>query len=285
MDYSFSEDLRAIREILGMTQSELAKELGVQQVTLSRSESEITKPSDTLLEKVYGYAYERNIMLNRLKSMYWEDNKGLGKILLFHGAKSSIEGEISARYNRTNNDFGQGFYTGENYSQAISFISGFDNSSVYLLSFDHTGLSCKEFELTQEWMMTIAYFRGTLGSYENHPLIRKLVDDVEDIDYIIAPIADNRMYQIINSFIEGEITDQQCMHCLASTNLGKQFVFKSEKSVKQLKVLEKLYVSSGEREYYKSMRIEESKASVEKVKNARIQYRGKGRYIDEILKD
>ena len=71
-------------------------------------------------------------------------------------------------------------------------------------------------------MMTIAYYRGTLGSYENHPLIRKLVNDVEGNDYIIAPIADNRMYQIINSFIEGEITDQQCMHCLASTNLGKQ---------------------------------------------------------------
>ena len=285
MDYRFSEDLRTIREILGMTQSELAKELGVQQVTLSRSESETTKPSDTLLEKVYGFAYERNIMLNRLKSMYWKDIISNSNRLLFHGAKSSIEGDINVRYNRTNNDFGQGFYTGENYSQAISFISGFDTSSIYLLDFNPTGLFFKEFDLSQEWMLTIAFFRGTLSSYENHPLVRKLVSDVDGNDYIIAPIADNRMYQIINSFIEGEITDQQCMHCLASTNLGKQFVFKSEKAVKQLRILERLYVSSEEREYYKSVRLEESKASVEKVKNARIQYRGKGRYIDEILKD
>jgi len=134
----------------------------------------------------------------------------------------------------------------------------FSSPSIELLEFDPTGLTYKEYDLSLEWIMSF-------------------VSDVEGNDYIIAPIADNRMYQIIRSFIEGEITDQQCMHCLASTNLGKQYVFKSDKAVKQLKVLERLYVSSGERDYYK--------ASVEKVKNARIQYRGKVRYIDEILKD
>ena len=38
MDYNFSDDLKAIREILGITQTELAKRIGVQQVTLSRNE-------------------------------------------------------------------------------------------------------------------------------------------------------------------------------------------------------------------------------------------------------
>ena len=285
MTYRFSEDLLTIREILGMTQSELAKELRVQQVTISRNESALTKPSESLLEKVYGFAYDRNIVLNSLKSMFWQDRIESSHTLLFHGAKSSVEGEINTVSGRSNNDFGSGFYTGENYSQAISFISGFDHSSVYLLDFDSTNLKCKEYGLTQEWMLTIAFFRGTLNSYKDHPLIKKTVEDVENCDYLIAPIADNRMYQIISSFIEGEVTDQQCMHCLASTNLGNQFVFKREKSVKQLKILERMYVPSNEREYYKSLRIEETASSVEKVKNARIKYRGKGRYIDEILKD
>ena len=91
------------------------------------------------------------------------------------------------------------------------------------------------------------------------------------------------MFQIINSFIEGELTDEQCKHCLAATNLGMQYIFVSEKAVSQAKLIERSYISQNEREYYKNIRLEESKLGANKVKLARKQYRGKGRYIDEIL--
>jgi hypothetical protein len=92
------------------------------------------------------------------------------------------------------------------------------------------------------------------------------------------------MFQIINSFIIGEITDEQCKHCLAATNLGKQYIFVSDKSVKRLKILERSYVSDNEREYYRNLKIGDAKLGEDKVKLARIRYRGKGKYIDEILK-
>ena len=284
MNYKFSEDLKAIREILGITQGELAEKLGVQQVTISRNENGKTKPSEKLLEQVYSFAFDNNIKLGRLKEMLWLENIKSGHKLLFHGAKRAIEGEISPSKSRMNNDFGQGFYTGEGYEQAVSFVSGFDKSSVYYLDFDDSNLKWKEYEVNQEWMMTIAYYRGALETYENHPVIKKLIKNKEKYDFIIAPIADNRMFQIINSFISGEITDEQCKHCLAATNLGKQYVFASEKSVKKIKILERSYISSNEREYLKTRRSEESKLGEDKVKLARIQYRGKGLYIDEILK-
>ena len=284
MNYKFSEDLKAIREILGITQGELAEKLGVQQVTISRNENGKTEPSDTLLEQVYSFAFDNNIKLGRLKEMLWLENIKSGHKLLFHGAKRAIEGEISPSKSRMNNDFGQGFYTGESYEQAVSFVSGFEKSSVYYLDFDDSNLKWKEYEVNQEWMMTIAYYRGALETYENHPVIKKLIKNKEKYDFIIAPIADNRMFQIINSFISGEITDEQCKHCLAATNLGKQYVFASEKSVKKIKILERSYISSNEREYLKTRRSEESKLGEDKVKLARIQYRGKGLYIDEILK-
>ena len=91
------------------------------------------------------------------------------------------------------------------------------------------------------------------------------------------------MFQIINSFIEGELTDEQCKHCLAATNLGMQYIFVSEKAVSQAKLIECCYIFQNEREYYKNIRLEESKLGANKVKLARKQYRGKGRYIDEIL--
>ena len=283
MNYSFSEDLKSIREILGLTQSELAEKIGVEQVTISRNESGKTEPSIKLLESVYAFAFNKKIRINKLKEMFWKDDIGNCEKLLFHGAKGEITGELDVRHGRYNNDFGQGFYTGESYEQAISFVSGFDKSSVYYLSFDEQNLKCKRYVVDQDWMMTIAYYRGTLDEYKDHPKIKELVKKSKDCDYIIAPIADNRMFQIINSFIAGELTDEQCKHCLAATNLGMQYIFISDKAISQLKLVERCYISNNEREYYKKIRLEESKLGDDKVKLAKRQYRGQGRYIDEIL--
>ncbi|MBQ8260898.1 MAG: DUF3990 domain-containing protein [Lachnospiraceae bacterium] len=283
MNYNFSKDLKSIREILGLSQSELAEQIGVEQVTISRNELGKTQASPGFLESVYSYAYDKKIKINKLKEMLWRDDLGTNRKLLFHGAKSEIEGEISVRYGRKNNDFGQGFYTGENYEQALSFVSGFDNSSVYYLSFDDKNLKCKRYEVNQEWMMTIAYYRGTLDDYKNHPKIRMLVQKSRECDYIIAPIADNRMFQIINSFIAGELTDEQCKHCLSATNLGMQYVLISEKAAAKAQIIERCYISNNERKHFKNIRMEESKLGDDKVKLAKRQYRGQGRYIDEIL--
>ena len=283
MKYNFSEDIKSIREILGLSQSEFAEEIGVEQVTISRNELGKTEPSAKILESVYTFAFAKNIKINKLKEMLWRDDLRKNEKLLFHGAKSEIDGEIDIRRGRHNNDFGQGFYTGESYEQAISFVSGFDHSSVYYIRFDDKNLKCKRYEVDQEWMMTIAYYRGALDEYRNHPIIKTLIEQSRDCDYIIAPIADNRMFQIINSFIAGELTDEQCKHCLAATNLGMQYIFISEKAVSQAKLIERCYISNNEREYYKNVRLEESKLGDNKVKLARKQYRGKGRYIDEIL--
>ncbi len=284
MDYNFGQDLISIREILGLTQIELASLIGVEQVTISRSELGKTKPTRNLLEKVYAFAFSKEINLGRLKEMLWKESMNKEHKLLFHGSKSGIEGQLDVCKGRKDNDFGQGFYTGESYLQAISFLSNFDKSCVYFIDFHGSGLICKKYDVDQEWMMTIAYYRGTLEKYKNHPIIRRLVEEVTSCDYIIAPIADNRMFQIINSFIDGEITDEQCKHCLAATNLGYQYVFKSDKSLNNIKLIERSYIPENEREYYKNIRSSDTKLGDDKVRVARIHYRGKGHYIDEILK-
>ena len=283
MKYNFSKDLKFIREILSISQSDFAEKIAVEQVTISRNELEKTEPSLKLLENVYTFAFAKNIRINKLKEMLWRDNLGFNERLMFHGAKSVIEGEVDIHRGRSNNDFGQGFYTGESYEQAISFVSGFDNPSVYYIRFDETGLQCKNYEVNQDWMMTIAYYRGALDEYKDHPIVMKLVENSRNCDYIIAPIADNRMFQIINSFVSGELTDEQCRHCLAATNLGMQYVFVSKKAIDRIKIVERCYISINEKEYYKNVRSSDSKLGDDKVKLARKQYRGKGRYIDEIL--
>ena len=283
MDYNFADDLKAIREILGYTQCEMAEQLGVEQVTISRNELRKTKPTNQLLERVYNFAFDKKIQLNRLKEMLWIEKLPSNHKLLFHGAKGIIEGPLNVHAGRINNDFGQGFYTGETYAQAISFVSGFEGSSVYYLDFDNRNLKSKEYFVDQEWMMTIAYYRGALDNYKNHTIVQNIIKNSRNCDYIIAPIADNRMFKIIDSFIQGEITDEQCKHCLAATNLGKQYVFVNDLAVSQLKIVERVYFADNEKNYYKEIRSSDSKLGEDKVKLARIQYRGKGRYIDEIF--
>ncbi len=283
MDYNFGQDLIFIREILELSQDELASLIDVKQITISRSESTKTKPNKNLLEKVYSFAFSKEINLGRLKEMFWKESINKDHKLLFHGSKSSIKGPIDVSKGRKDNDFGQGFYTGETYVQAISFVSNFEKSSIYFIDFDTSDLKCKKYNVNQEWMMTIAYYRGKLEKYKNHPLIKKIIKESKNCDYIIAPIVDNRMFQIINSFINGEITDEQCKHCLAATNLGYQYVFKSKKSINNIKLIEKFYISENEREYYKNIKSSDTKLGDDKVKLALIQFRGKGHYIDEIL--
>lgn len=279
-----SHDLQMIRELKEYTQEDLAMELGVDKSTIKRWENDKMEISEASIEKLYSYAYEHNIHINRIKEqLYREDCERENHIVLFHGAKSIISGPLDLSKSKESNDFGKGFYCGETLEQAAMFVSSYSNPSIYVMDFDTSRLKGYRFMVNQEWMLIIAYFRGRLEEYKDTFHIKSLLQKIEDADYIIAPIADNRMFQIIDNFIDGEITDEQCQHCLSATNLGFQYVFKTEKAVKQLDVLERCYLCQYEKEMYKKKRLEDNKASEDKVKILRKQYRGQGHYIDEIL--
>ena len=74
MEYNFSKDLKSIREILGISQSEFADQIGVEQITISRNELGRTNPSAKILENVYTFAFAKNIKINKLKEMFWRDD-------------------------------------------------------------------------------------------------------------------------------------------------------------------------------------------------------------------
>lgn len=283
MDYNFDKDFKAIRDVLDISQKEFAKVLDTEQKTISNIESKDSYPSKTIVESAFTYAFKKDVKINKLKELLCRDNLSHNEKLLFHGSKGEIKGDIDVNFGRGNNDFGKGFYTGESYEQAVSFISTYDDPSVYFMSFDDSDLKCKRYSVDREWIMTIAYYRESLEEYENHPLIKKIIAESRDCDYIVAPIADNKMFETINEFIESNLTDEQCKHCLAATNLGMQYVFLTEKAASKLKVVERCYVCNKEREYYKKLKEDYRKLGNDKVKLAKAQYRGVGKYIDEVL--
>lgn len=280
------KELIIIRELLGITQEELAKKIGVSFETINRWEKDKNEIEIKNINKLYNFAFENKIYINSIYELLFleEFQKDTNKVL-FHGSKSNeINFPLDLSYSKSNNDFGVGFYLGENYKQAATYIANGNSVSVYAFKLNLNGLRIKKFNVDKEWMIAIAYYRGWLKEYLNHPYVDKIISSVNEHDIIIAPIADNRMFDIISEFVRGEITDLQCEHALAATNLGFQYVLKSENALKNISLIKPLYVCSREKEKLVNLRLEMSDLSQDKVRVARIEYRGKGQYIDELLK-
>ena len=282
--FRVAADVEIIQELLGLSVAELAKQLGVTHQTIYNWKANEEQVATKNLEKIYDFAYNKNIRLNKIKEQFSREECAAGHKVLFHGSKTYIDGVLSVEKAKDGNDFGRGFYCGESLEQSAMFVSNFPASSLYIVNFDPAGLKYVQLGVTRDWMLLIAYFRKKLDDYADHPIIQELLAHLEGVDYIIAPIADNRMFEIIDSFIDGEITDVQCQHCLSATNLGNQYVFVTAKALKQVTLLHHCYLAQAEKKAYLSSKMDEHKISSDKVKLARKQYRGQGDYIEDILR-
>ena len=284
MEFNFVQDIEIVLELTGLSMEAFAEELGVSRMTVNNWLTGKKEVSDKNIASFYEYTFRKGIRLNLIKEqLYREELTDSSEVLLFHGAKAKIEGALRTDCSKRRNDFGPGFYCGESLEQSAMFVATYPASSLYMLRFCRSGLSGKEFGVSREWMLLIAYFRERLGTYADSAVVRELVKKVEGADYIIAPIADNRMFEIIDQFIDGEITDEQCRHCLSATNLGKQYVFVTERALQQVELLERCFLTREEKEFYLFSRQASYEMNRDKVKVARRQYRDVGRYIEEMM--
>ena len=284
MFYNLNKDIEYAKIALEMNENEISKFLEVSRMTLLRWKNDNIKPSYESLEKIYNKLYECGINLNRLKEEMYNSSKDNNHVILFHGAKNELIGNPSIKYSEDKKDFGKGFYLGESINQAASFIVGYFKSSIYIFDFNKENVSIKEYSVSEEWMLLIAYFRGKLEDYKESKYIKKLLNNLKNIDVIIAPIADNTMYTILDDFIDGKITNLQCLNALSANRLGLQYIFLNDEVLNNnLKILERCYYCEKERNDYKSYRLKENEIGKNKVKIALREYAGKGKYIEELL--
>ncbi len=284
MDFDLKKDLKYSKTVLEMNDAELANFLGISRMALNRWQSNKAVPNFESLEKIYSKLYETGINLNRLKEEMYSSSLNENHTLLFHGAKTELKGDPSVSFSENSKDFGKGFYLGKTFNQSASFVFGFPNSSVYIFDFDKAKVRIKEYNVSKEWMILIAYFKGKLNDYTNSKYISELLEELKDVDVVIAPIADNTMYTTLDDFISGKITDLQCLNALSANRLGKQYVFLNDKTIDDsLKTLERCYISKNERDGFKSYRLKENEIGKKKVKIALREYAGKGKYIEELL--
>lgn len=285
--YPVKEDIEYIMECLNLNSNEFADMLGVNKSTIFRWKNGESNISERYLEKMYQIAYDNDLRLNEVKEQIFKEMySSSNEIVLFHGAKKELTGD-SIRLNESSNynDFGKGFYLGETFMQSSTFVAGHKKSSVFSFVFNTDKLKSVKFNVDNDWMMAIACYRGSLGRYENSQVVCQLKEKIEKADYVIAPIADNRMFEVINEFISGNITDIQCKHCLSATNLGFQYVLRSEKAIEQLECLSRNYLCEKERKKYLLQQNENHRISEDKLRYAKREFRNQGEYIDELIRE
>lgn len=282
---NIEKETRAVCEILGLTQEELAKKLGVTFQTINRWANGHNDVETSHVEKLYSFAYANKIYLNDIyEQLFVEEYQKNDVVVLFHGSKTKVDFPIDLLHSKQKNDFGNGFYLGETFRQAATYIANSSSTNVYTFAFDLKGLKMASFDVDRDWMLAIAYYRGWVDKYKESPEIKKVIGRVEEADVVTAPIADNRMFDIVSEFVRGDITDLQCQHALSATNLGKQYAIRTGNALQHLAFIRQNYLSSPEKEACIKQRLEMNNLSQDKVSAARIEYRGKGRYIEELFK-
>ena len=277
-DYNIKNDIGFLMEAERINNNEFSRRTKVSRTTLDEIMKRGNARND-VYEKIYSYAYERKYRINSVKE---ELIKEKYQTVLFHGSKDGLS-SITETGSRDNCDFGKGFYLGEAYTQALSFVCEKENSSVYSFRYSLDDLRVKKFECSLEWMLAICYYRGTIKEYAFNDIIRKIVSEVESSDVVIAPIADNKMFYVMAQFTDGDINADVALHSLSASKLGFQYIFKTDKAIKKLIPIERYYISKPERDECRKKLIERSFEIDTKLKLAKREFKS-GLYIEEILK-
>lgn len=284
-----SEFLELITDIFIQEDGDEAKLLS--RLDLSRDELDAIisgelEPDKIQLENIYNFAYNHGLYLNEI---VWQDRldefRNDSVSVCSHGSRRNIEGPIRVDISSDSSDFGSGFYVGQSIGQAGMWVASEPNSSLYIFTFDEEGLIKAQFNVSIDWMLAICHYRQQIPEYDNHPKIKEIVDRVENCDFVLAPIADNKLFEVIDSFVAEEITDLQCLYALSATHLGYQYVLKTPKAVDNLKMTDHLYFCAVEKSAYNKESNVEENTALHKAFMAKKRYKNQGRLISELLGD
>ena len=277
-EYRINEDIGFILEAEGINKLELSKATKISRSTFDSIE-EKGFATNEVCEKLYSYIYEQNYRLNSVKEELIKEKYGN---VLLHGSKYGLS-EVTVLGARNNCDFGNGFYLGKTYNQALSFVYEYDKGSVYSFKYSLDGLKTVEFDCSLDWMLAICFYRGTISEYAESSMVQNVVKKIEAADIVIAPIADNKMFYVMSQFAEGEINADVALHSLSASSLGLQYIIKSKKALKKCIPIERDYLSVPEREDCRRALIERGYEIDTKLKLAKREFKD-GLYIEELLK-
>lgn len=157
-------------------------------------------------------------------------------MLLYHGSKSGIQGDIKPK-SRATCDFGSGFYMGDKPDQPKGLIISYEKSKFYEIEYNTDGLNVKTFgdDYTGQidWALFIAYNRALERVSEYKQICMRYKAYNELYDMIVGVIADDKMTQVMQLFFNGQMCDKAFIEAMQYVRLGRQYVLKTAEACKK----------------------------------------------------
>ena len=150
---------------------------------------------------------------------------------LYHGSNNIID-KPKHDGSRDRTDFGRGFYLTPNENQARRWsIKGIRKVvNCYKLNIDE--LKVYKFELGLEWLLFIILNRK-VGDFKFEAL-KERFKFLGDVDIIIGPTADDRMYNTLEEFFDGDISLEKTLDILNCMELSDQYLIKTKEGINKL---------------------------------------------------
>ena len=203
--------------------------------------------------------------------------------VLYHASRFGISGSIQP-ISRSRCDFGRGFYMGTDPIQPLTLVCNEKNPVFYTLEFNMENLRVLDVEMGLDWAMLIAYYRGYMDEVKGSEIYKKYERLADGYDVILGYIANHRMYRVMKSFFEKEITDVALIHSLSALDLGRQYVIKTEKACNQLEIVDKKELTSLELAILRDKSIVRREEGIDLTEEILLKYRREGKFFDEILR-
>ena len=279
--------IKKIRSHMNMNQTEFAELLNVTFATVNRWENGRALPNKLAQDKIYDLCKEYDVpvydmVLEKIEAASGSIVLEKGRVLLYHGSKSGIEGNIAPK-SRKQCDFGEGFYMGTEPSQALTLICDYESAKFYIVSISVDNLDVLDVPADLEWAMIVAYHRGRMEKIKGTPFYSKYEEMTKDKDLVIGSIANDRMFFVIDNFFIGNITDAALINSLSALELGKQYVAVTQKGCDAVRIEKEIPVSYLEKLFMKEIseanRVKGSSLANDICRN----YRREGLFFDEIL--
>lgn len=279
--------MKEIRLAFGMSQTEFADLIGSKYATVNRWENGHNRPGRKTQEIILELCLEQgfpvfDMVMKNIMAQIDEVQPGPGRILLYHGSKSGLQGEIQPRA-RKQCDFGSGFYMGTDPMQPLTLICDFEDAKFYVVSIEIENLSVLDVPADLNWAFLVAYHRGKMNNIKGTAFYEKYATMMNGRDVIIGSIANDRMFVVLDDFFKGNITDTALVQSLAALELGRQYVAVSAAGCRNVRVEKEIPLTYFEKQVLKMKSDKNREMGVSLAEEICRKYRREGHYFDEIL--
>ena len=205
-----------------------------------------------------------------------------GVLRLYHGSKSGIEGPIRP-IGSSVNDFGRGFYLGDEPSQPLTLICRGERPTFYTCEADLAGLRVHRFDDGLDWALFVAWNRDMIPEEFRSVYDGRFQAIRAENDVLVGRIANDRMFIVLDMFFKNTLSDTALVDCLKALNLGKQYCALTDAACARVKVVDSRVLSEVECVTLREKSFRQRQRAIDEVERIRLRHLHDGFFFQEIL--